>query len=63
MGFVPVKFGLPDAPGRKLDGGNAFEFTPPPFAIPLSQTADFSNGSANGDGFDVRNLAEYFEAH
>jgi hypothetical protein len=46
-----------------LDGGNAFEFTPPPFAIPLSQTADFSNGSANGDGFDVRNLAEYFEAH
>jgi hypothetical protein len=48
---------------RQLDACHSFHLSPAPFAVTFSQACNFSNGRAEGDGFDVDDFTDNLEAH
>jgi hypothetical protein len=62
-GFVPVYFSQMNRTIRQSDPRNALTLAPTAAPIEPSQTGNFANFRASGEGLDVGNLAENLEAH
>jgi hypothetical protein len=63
MSFVPMYLGSSSSAIWQSNLREAFAFSPTPAAIELAEAADFTDGGASGEGFDVGDISDDLEMH
>jgi hypothetical protein len=61
--FVPVYLGFAEGVVGKAHDGDAFEFSLAASAVELSQPGNLPNRAADGDSFNVGNIADNLKPH
>jgi hypothetical protein len=61
--FVPMNLGKADSSILQSYSGYSFTFSPASTTIQLPEPGDFPDAGANGEGLDLRDLADDREVH